>query len=307
MTPGTLSCGTRRARESPVQCALPLPERPVSTPRLVLPSILALGLASLLAPAQAQPADAPAVLTVAPADMHLEHLRPAKMTYLVYMHGAAGTGISRAMLATSEVKRERVDGADAWVVDQHWEDETGTMHTARTVHAASDVATLAQTGTWVRPTGKITMSVVPAEGRGTVEGEIPEAAREGMQAGFAAMKDGWWFNWHSDLVLLPLLPYEKGGTLRVHLFDVGMPAPMDVDYTVAGERQLRGADGSTFDCWLVETESGKPGSGNFQRFWIDKASRVVIKEEDVFNGQYRSKVLLSVPAVVEFALPAKKS
>lgn len=277
------------------------------TARLVLPAILGFAFASFLPPAQARPADAPAVSTVAPADMHLEHLRPAKMTYLVYMHGAAGTGISRAMLATSEVTRERVDGADAWVIEQHWEDETGTMHTARTVHAASDIATLAQTSTWKRPTATITTSVVPAEGRGSIEGELPDAARERMQAGFAAMKDGWWFNWHSDLVLLPLLPYEKGGTLRVHLFDVGMPAPMDVDYTVAGERQLQGADGSTFECWLVETESGKPGSGNFQRFWIDKASRVVVKEEDVFNGQYRSKVLLSVPAVVEFALPETKS
>ena len=275
----------------------------MSTVRLALSPILAL--ASFLPAARAQPADAPAVATIAPADMHLEFLRPATMTWLVYMHGAAGTGISRAMLATSEVKRERVDGADAWVIEQHWEDETGTMHTARTVHAASDVATLSQTSTWTRPTGKITMSVVPAEGRGTVEGEVPDAARERMQAGFTAMKDSWWFNWHSDLVLLPLLPYEKGGTLRVHLFDVGMPAPMDVDYIVAGDRRLQGADGTAYDCWLVETESGKPGSGNYQRFWIDKASRVVLKEEDVFNGQYRSKVLLTVPAVVEFALPAK--
>jgi hypothetical protein len=53
----------------------------------------------------------------------------------------------------------------------------------------------------------------------------------------------------------------------------------------------------------VETESGKPGSGNFQRFWIDRASRVVVKEEDVFNGMYRSKVLLDVPATIEFPLP----
>ena len=93
--------------------------------------------------------------------------------------------------------------------------------------------------------------------------------------------------------------------MRVHLFDVGMDAPKDVDYTVLGERTLVAGDGSTrYDCWLVETESGSPGSGNYQRFWIDKARRVVVKEEDVFNGQYRSKVLLGVPAVVEFALPA---
>ena len=66
-------------------------------------------------------------------------------------------------------------------------------------------------------------------------------------------------------------------------------------------RDRRGRDGQGV------RQSGKPGSGNFQRFWIDKASRVVVKEEDVFNGQYRSKVLLSVPAVVEFALPETKS
>jgi hypothetical protein len=279
----------------------PPPEPAVTIARRFLPSILALAsvspFACLAAPGAAQ------VTVVSPDDMHLERLRPAKMTYLVYMHGAADTGFSRPMLATTEVKREP-DGA--WAIEQHWEDETGVVHTARTVHAARDIATLSQTSTWKRPTGTFTSTVAPREGRGSIEGEIPDAARERMQAGFATMDDGWWFNWHSDLTLLPLLPYEKGGTLRVHLFDVGMPAPMDVDYTVAGERTLHGADGTAYDCWLVETESGKPGSGNFQRFWIDKARRVVVKEEDVFNGQYRSKVLLGVPAVVEFAIPAKE-
>ncbi len=278
--------------------------------RLLLPVLVAL---ACVAPAshaqtaaQARAADAGRVTRVSPANMHLDRLRPGTATWLVYMHGAPGTGLSRAMLATSEVKRERVDGADAWVIEQHWEDETGTMHVARTVHAAADLATLSQTSSWKRPTASITTTVVPREGRGTIDGELPDAARERMQAGFATMKDGWWFNWHSDLALLPLLPYEKGGTLRVHLFDVGMPAPMDVDYTVVGERTLRGADGSEYACWLVETESGRPGSGNFQRFWIDKARRVVVKEEDVFNGQYRSKMLLAVPAVVEFPLPEAK-
>ncbi|MGN6112471.1 MAG: DUF3108 domain-containing protein [Luteimonas sp.] len=258
--------------------------------------------------ARAAPADAAAAVTVvSPADLHLDRLRPATMTYLVYMHGVADTGFSRPMLATTEVKRERTGGADAWAIEQHWEDETGVVHTARTVHAAADAATLSQTSTWTRQGTTFTTTVLPREARGSIEGDIPDAARERMQAGFATMDDGWWLNWHSDLTLLPLLPYEKGGTLRVRLFDVGMPAPMDVDYTVAGERTLQGADGTAHDCWLVETESGKPGSGNYQRFWIDKARRVVVKEEDVFNGQYRSKMLLAAPAVVEFALPPKQS
>lgn len=277
---------------------------PLPRPSLSLALALVLSVSAGAATATAA-VDAGGVSTVTPADMHLDRLRPATMTYLVYMHGAPGTGISRAMLATSEVKRERVDGRDAWVIEQHWEDETGMVHTARTVHDARDLATLAQTSAWSRPTGAFSSTVVPGEGRGTIEGDLPQDRRERMQAGFATMDDGWWFNWHSDLTLLPLLPYERGGTLRLHLFDVGMPAPMDVDYTVVGERTLHGADGTAYECWLVETESGSPGSGNVQRFWIDRSSRVVIKEEDVFNGQYRSKVLLGVPAVTEFAVPAK--
>lgn len=247
---------------------------------------------------------ATALSTVAPADLHVERLHPGTATYLVYFHGAPGTRISKAMLATSTVSREQVDGEDAWVIEQHWENETGIAHTARTVHAVEDLSTLSQLSTWHRPGASITTRVVPAEGQGTIEGELPADRRERMEQGFAAMDDGWWLNWHSDLALLPLLPYERGGTLRVRLFDVGMPAPMDVDYTVIGERTLQRGDGTTrYDCWLVETESGSPGSGNYQRFWIDKERRIVVKEEDVFNGQYRSKVLLGVPAVVEFALP----
>jgi hypothetical protein len=245
-------------------------------------------------------AHAASPVQVKPADLHREALHPTTQTYVVYMHGAEGSGIKRTMLATTQVKRERVDGADAWVIEQHWEDETGTVHTARTVHAASDLSTLSQATMWNRPTGKFTTTVDPKKGQGTIEGTVPDAARTRMEAGFPTMKDGWWLNWHSDLTLLPLLPYEKGGTLRVHLFDVGMDAPMDVDYTVVGSRTLLGGDGVAHDCWLVETESGRPGEGNYQRFWIDKQHRVVLKEEDIFNGQYRSKVLLSVPAVVEF-------
>ena len=262
----------------------------------LLPLALALGL-----PFAATAADP---VRVSAADLHLEALRPATLTYLVYFHGTAGSGAKRAMLATSTVKRERSGGIDAWVIDQSWEDETGIVHTAHTVHAAKDAATLAQTSQWNRAGRQFTSRIDPATGRGEIDGDLPDAARANMQAGFAAMRDGWWMNWHSDLTLLPLLPYEKGGTLRIRLFDVGMAAPMDVDYVVLGERMLAGADGKPRACWLVETESGKPGSGNVQRFWIDKAQRVVVKEEDIFNGAYRSKVLLATPAIIAFPLPA---
>src|SRR5690606_20163297 len=64
---------------------------------------------------------AAALSTVAPADLHVDRLQPGTATYLVYFHGAPGTGISKAMLATSTLSREQVDGKDAWVIEQHWE------------------------------------------------------------------------------------------------------------------------------------------------------------------------------------------
>ncbi len=300
----TLSCSTRRAAVANVECVLLQGTFRMQPIQLVHSLCLVFALAAAVSNADAFAA-APSPTVVTATDMHLDRLRPATLSYLVYFHGAPGTGVTRAMLATTDVRRTQVDGTDAWTIEQHWEDETGVVHTARTVHAARDIATLAQTARWNRPGSQVTTTVVPAEGSGTVEGTLSPEARTRTETGFATMDDGWWLNWHSDLVLLPLLPYERGGTLRVHLFDVGMPAPKDVDYTVLGDRTLVGGDGSRIDCWLVQTDSGSPGTGNYQRFWIDKARRLVVKEEDVFNGQYRSKILLAVPAVTEFAIPAK--
>ena len=116
----------------------------MSLPRLVLP--IAIALCCFAGGVHA--ADA---VPVSPADMHIDRIRPGTSTYLVYMHGAPGSGIKRAMLSTSTVARERIEGADAWVIEQEWEDESGTVHTARTVHSARDLATLAQTTTWKRP------------------------------------------------------------------------------------------------------------------------------------------------------------
>jgi hypothetical protein len=268
-------------------------------PRLVLLLILASSQVTWSARAE-QPA------RITAADLRIDQLRAGASTYLVYMHGAAGSGIKRVMLASSEVKQERIDGADAWVIEHSWEDENGIVHTARSVHAARDLATLSQTSAWNWPGRTFTTDVTPSRGLGKVTGDLPPEARARIEAGFKAMRGEWWLNWHSDLALLPLLPFERGGTLRVRLFDVGMDAPIDVDYSVVGTRSLRAADGGTYECWLVETESGRPGTGNFQRFWIDKQRRIVIKEEDVIGDSYRSKVLLSVPATTEYALPPSR-
>ena len=240
---------------------------------------------------------------VSAADLHVDKLRSGRSTYLVYMHAGQGSGIKNPMLASTEISQQQVDGNDAWVIEHTWEAEGGVVHTARSIHAPIDLATVAQTTHWNWGDRRYSTDVRPMLGTGSIDGELPAAARARTEAGFGQMKSGWWLNWHSDLALLPLLPFERGGTLRIRLFDVGMEAPSDVDYKVLGTRTLHSARGEPRVCWLVETESGRPGSGYFQRFWIDKERRVVLKEEDVIGQSYRSKLLLAVPATVEFAVP----
>lgn len=233
--------------------------------------------------------------------LHMDVLRPGKLSYVVYMHSGKDDGFQDIGINSTEVKKQRLGGKDVWVIDQHWINETdGVNHRAHTVHAARDLATLSQESTWVREGKTTTTRIDVAKGSGVIDGALADERRKPMEQGFAAMKDGWWMNWHSDLSLLPLLPYENGGTLRVRLYDVGMPAPKDVDYRVVGSRELVGGDGQRHDCWLVETDSGGGNPANMQRFWIDKLRRVVLKEEDTFNGRYRSKYLLAVPTTTEF-------
>ncbi len=262
-------------------------------------------LLSLAAMAKSSGASEPVRITA--ENMQQQYLRPGTLTYFVYMHGAPGTGIKGGMLVTTDVLKEIVEGEEAWVIQQQWENETGVIHTARTVHALQDLSTRWQTSEWIRANGRVGTTIYPQQGRGEIRGEPHKAVRSEMEAGFAAMKGDWWMNWHSDLTLLPLLPYEAGGELRVRVFDVGMAAPIDVDYVVVGDRKFQAASGINYDCWLVETESGSPGTGNYQRFWIDKLRRIVVKEEDVFNGSYRTKILLSVPPRTEFGASAAKA
>lgn len=251
----------------------------------------------------ARTAEAAEPIRVTAEAMQRQSLKPVALTYFVYVHDGLGTGIKQGMLTTMEVMSDVVDGTDAWVIEQRWENESGVIHRAMTVHSKQDLSTHSQLSEWVRPGGSYKSIVFPQEGRGEIEGDMPRQLRQEMEAGFATMKELWWLNWHSDLLLLPLLPYDTASALRVRVFDVGMSSPIDVDYVVVGNRTLNAANGMSYDCWLVETESGSPGSGNYQRFWIDKSLRIVVKEEDVFNGTYRTKILLSVPAKLDFPAP----
>ena len=99
-------------------------------------------------------------------------------------------------------------------------------------------------------------------------------------------------NWHSDLFVFTRLPYKANRSFRINFFDPGFGKPSEEIYSVTGSDVLLTAAGKNINCWVMERK-GKT-AGSYQKFWIDKKTRIVLKEEDLFNNWYRFKLKLEV-------------
>ena len=102
-----------------------------------------------------------------------------------------------------------------------------------------------------------------------------------------AAMDERFINWHCDLHFFGILPFKEGAVFKLNLYDPGFGVPKYETYAVKASEKIEG-----YDCWVLEYTLPK-GMG-YQRFWISKADRVVIKEEDSFRGTYRYKLKTKV-------------
>jgi len=61
---------------------------------------------------------------------------------------------------------------------------------------------------------------------------------------------------------------------------------------VTGNGFLIKSSGEKIDCWVLEH---KPTSGDgYQKFWVPKKTKEVLKEEDLFYDVYRYKLKLGL-------------
>jgi hypothetical protein len=102
------------------------------------------------------------------------------------------------------------------------------------------------------------------------------------------------FNFEYDMEFLQALPLSTGYSVSIPFYDPGDAQTPTARYTfkVAGSDRIRGADGPSHECWLVTADYNTPKIQS--RFWFDKKTQVMIREEQVRDdGSILVKSLLA--------------
>lgn len=91
------------------------------------------------------------------------------------------------------------------------------------------------------------------------------------------------YNFEYDMELLQVLPLSEGYAANIVFYDAGIDPKADhYVFKVAGSDRVQGWDGKPVECWLVTADYN---SGQIKsRFWFDKASQVMIREEQPLDG-----------------------
>lgn len=220
----------------------------------------------------------------------LQRLKPGRMTYLVYNRKTLDGPAERLMLVNITVEAQRYENQPAFAIRQRWDLNGVTVHTANTVCAARDFATLRHDTYWQR-IGYATTFDFGAR-KISYQSGVPDSVQRVYQRDFDQSFNQYNLNWHSDLIIFSLLPYKDKRTFKINFYDPGFGPSQETLYTVVGTEALTGAGGVPVPCWILEHKSVQPGTGgtNTQRFWVAKKTREVLREEDAFLSGHRYKL-----------------
>lgn len=234
-------------------------------------------------------------MTIQANDLDLKSIKPGNYSYLVYTKKNKQSGAENLFIANIAIEAKQYNGKSAFAITQIWEKAEIPFHKAYTVLSATDGSTLYHETYWEQ-TG-MTLKFDFDKKTVNFEGEPTEAFKPRLeqfkkktetdfQNSFAAYS----LNWHSDLIIFPMLPYKENRTIKVNFYDPGSSEAQIADYIVTGSETINGSAGEKVECWTVEHRSEKYKS--VQKFWISKKTKEVLKEEDSFNNTYRFKIKL---------------
>jgi hypothetical protein len=230
------------------------------------------------------------VLVIEPKDLLVKNLQTGNFAYLVYRKKTKESSPETMTLVKIKVESKTYNNKPAFAITQRWESDGNIVHTAYTVLDAKDFSTLLHDTYWKRlgysqkfdfETKKVSF-----------DGNVPDSDRAKTEQDFNESFNKYNLNWHSDLIMFTLLPYKENRTFKINFFDPGFGKAEEVLYAVTGSDFLINSSGEKIDCWVLEH---KLDSGNgYQKFWISKKKKEVLKEEDLFNNTYRYKLKFEV-------------
>lgn len=211
------------------------------------------------------------------------------LSYLVYNKTAKESAATGFYVANIHVASTRYHDKPAIAISQSWEARDTFAHTAYTVLNATDFSTLYHTTFW-KGLGYTSQFDFDAH-KVSFDGRLPDSVRVKIVSAFDSSFNEFNLNWHSDLFLFPLLPFKKDRSFAINFYDPGVSAPQVVVYDIVGEEKIS-SWGTEMDCWIMLL---RHGVSDYQKFWIAKKDKVVVREEDFFAGKYRFKIKLAVP------------
>ncbi|MFN3378250.1 MAG: hypothetical protein ACK41O_02285 [Runella zeae] len=228
----------------------------------------------------------PDTIVVSPIHIHHEDIRFGKHTYVIYTKQSPDSPIQNQTLVQINVHQQLYQGKQGIAISQIWHEKDTISHTAFSLLKGDDLSTLQHHFWWKRTAQKIALYY--EHQALDIEGNATEIQRQKLQQDFEnTLQSGHFFNWHADLVLFPLFPLKENRVLKVKFHDPGLGIPTTELYKVIKSEHIQG-----IDCWILEYTL--PRNMGYQRFWIAKKAKEVLKEEDSFNGRFRYKFKMTV-------------
>ncbi len=220
------------------------------------------------------------------ANLSTKHLNYGNMNYLMYTKEGKDGLLKNTTLVNIKVQKDQIDGEPCISVDQSWQTDT-VIHKASTFFEENPLKSIQHIAWWKHKGYTENFNFRKKEV--TFEGNITEAKKQKETASFNASLAEPFLNWHSDLVIFPLLPFKEHTVFKLKFYEPGYETPKEEIYEVLKSEVLTIA-GNPVNCWVLNYAVAKPAG--YQRFWISKQSRELVKEEDRFSGFYRYKLKL---------------
>ena len=225
-------------------------------------------------------------------NLQIKNLHFGNSTYMIYSRKGADKPNQNNTLVKINVSKQTHNGQDAVAINQVWYETDTVSHTAFTLLKANDLSTIQHNYWWRRNRQNISLDFEKKSVN--VEGKMTDLQKEKFIKSFnQAAESGYFVNWHSDLLMFPLLPFKENAVFKVKFHDPGFSLPSTEIYRVVGSETLKGLAGEGIDCWVLEFSLPK-GMTGYQRFWVAKKTREFIKEEDKIGEYYRIKLRMVV-------------
>jgi hypothetical protein len=235
---------------------------------------------------------------VGPGTLELQHLQKGKLDYLQFIRKTKDGPASRLALITFNVETKPFNNKPAIQVTQQWEYDT-VVHKCFTVFDPKNFSNIFHETYWKR----LGYSIKLDFGKKSVDfkninnkSEVPDSVKAVAVKDFKDSFNKFNLNWHADMLIYSLLPYKEGRTFIINYYDPGFGPSEEVAYTVTSSEPLTGSNGENIDCWVLNNyvDNKAPEKG-YERFWISKKTREVLKLENFMGAGrgYRYKVKIA--------------